>query len=60
MSDLAEPLARLIDELKHLPGIGAKSAQRIAFHILRGSRDDAARLSQALLDAKDRIGLCVV
>jgi recombination protein RecR len=60
MSDLAEPLARLIDELKHLPGIGAKSAQRIAFHILRSSRDDAARLSQALLDAKDRIGLCVV
>jgi recombination protein RecR len=60
MSDLAEPLARLIEELKRLPGIGSKSAQRIAFHILRAGRDDAARLSQAVLDAKDRIGLCVV
>ena len=58
MNALAEPLARLIDELKRLPGIGSKSAQRIAFHILRAGREDAARLAQAILDAKDRIGLC--
>ena len=60
MSDLAEPMARLIDEFKRLPGIGQKSAQRIAFHILRSSREDAARLAQAVLDAKDRIRLCAV
>jgi recombination protein RecR len=60
MSDLAAPLARLIDELKRLPGIGPKSAQRIAFHLLRASRDDAARLAQAVLEAKDRIQLCAV
>ncbi len=60
MSDFAAPLARLIDEFKRLPGIGQKSAQRLAFHILRGTRDDAARLAQAVLEAKDRIGLCVV
>jgi recombination protein RecR len=60
MSDFAAPLARLIDEFKRLPGIGQKSAQRIAFHILRANREDAARLAQAVLEAKDRIGLCVV
>ena len=60
MSDFAEPLARLIEEFKRLPGIGQKSAQRIAFHILRGNREEAARLAQAVLDAKDRIGLCSV
>lgn len=60
MADFAEPLARLIDELKRLPGIGQKSAQRIAFHLLRASRDDAAKLATAVLDAKDKIGLCSV
>ena len=60
MSDFAAPMARLIDEFKRLPGIGQKSAQRIAFHILRASREDAARLAQALLEAKDRIQLCTV
>jgi len=43
MKDYAEPLARLIDELKRLPGIGQKSAQRIAFHLERASREDAER-----------------
>jgi recombination protein RecR len=58
MKDYAEPLARLIDELKRLPGIGQKSAQRIAFHLERSSREDAERLAHAILDAKDKIHLC--
>ena len=58
MKDFAEPLARLIDELKHLPGIGQKSAQRIAFHLERAPREDVERLATALLDAKDKIRLC--
>jgi len=60
MPDFAEPLARLIAEFKRLPGIGQKSAQRLAFHVLRASRDDAERLSQAVLDVKDKLGLCAV
>jgi recombination protein RecR len=58
MPDFAEPLARLITEFKRLPGIGQKSAQRIAFHVLRASKDDAARLAQAILDVKEKLGLC--
>lgn len=58
MPDFAAPLQRLIDELRRLPGIGQKSAQRIAFHVLRSPRDDAARLAQALLDVKDNLGIC--
>jgi recombination protein RecR len=58
MPDFAEPLARLIDQLKRLPGIGQKSAQRIAFHVLRAGREDAQNLAQALLDVKDKLGLC--
>jgi len=60
MSEYAAPLARLIDELKRLPGIGKKSAQRIAFHLDRASREDVQRLAEALLDAKDKIRLCSV
>ena len=60
MNDYAAPLARLIDELKHLPGIGQKSAQRIAFHLERAPREDVQRLADALLDAKDKIRLCSV
>lgn len=60
MPDFAEPLARLITEFKRLPGIGAKSAQRMAFAVLRSKRDDAERLAQALLDVKDKLGLCAV
>jgi recombination protein RecR len=58
MPDFAAPLQRLIDEFRRLPGIGQKSAQRLAFHVLRASRDDAARLSAALLDVKDNLGIC--
>ncbi|MGE5489417.1 MAG: recombination mediator RecR [bacterium] len=60
MPDFAEPLARLIQEFKRLPGVGQKSAQRMAFHVLRADREDAARLAQALLDVKDKLGLCEV
>ena len=60
MPDFAEPLARLITEFKRLPGIGQKSAQRIAFHVLRSGREDAERLARALLDVKDKLGLCRV
>jgi recombination protein RecR len=60
MPDFAEPLARLIQEFKRLPGIGQKSAQRLAFHVLRTPREDAERLSQAVLDVKDKLGICAV
>jgi recombination protein RecR len=59
MPEFAEPLARLIEECKRLPGIGQKSAQRIAFHLLRSPREDAQQLAQAILDVKDKLGLCV-
>ena len=58
MPDFAEPLARLINEFKHLPGVGQKSAQRLAFHVLRHGREDAERLAQALLDVKDKLTFC--
>lgn len=60
MPDFAEPLARLIQEIKRFPGIGQKSAQRIAFYILRSDREQVERLTQALLDVKDKLGLCSV
>jgi recombination protein RecR len=60
MPDFAEPLARLIQEFKRLPGIGQKSAQRIAFYILRTAREDAERLAQAVLDVKDKLGICAI
>lgn len=60
MGTFAAPLARLIDELKRLPGVGQKSAQRIAFHIERTGREQAEQLSQAILDVKDKIRLCTV
>jgi recombination protein RecR len=58
MPDFAAPLQRLIDEFRRLPGIGQKSAQRLAFHVLRTPRDDAQRLAAALLDVKDNLGIC--
>lgn len=58
MPDFAEPLARLIQEVKRLPGIGQKSAQRIAFHVLRAPREEVARLAAALVDVKEKLGLC--
>src|SRR3989475_9985432 len=58
MSKFAEPMARLIDELKKLPGVGSKSAQRLAFHILRSSDDDAEALATAVRDVKANLRLC--
>src|SRR5437588_11968568 len=58
MSRFAEPMARLIDELKKLPGVGSKSAQRLAFHILRSSDDDAQSLAGAIRDVKAQLHLC--
>ncbi|MCL5671846.1 MAG: recombination mediator RecR [Acidobacteria bacterium] len=58
MKEFTAPLGRLIDELKRLPGIGQKSAQRIAFYLERAPREDVQRLAEALLDAKDKIRLC--
>lgn len=60
MKDFAEPLAQLIDELKRLPGIGQKSAQRLAFHLQRTPREEAARLAEAILEVKDKIKLCSI
>jgi recombination protein RecR len=60
MPDFAEPLARLILEIKRLPGIGQKSAQRIAFHVLRAKREDVDRLIQALTDVKEKLGICTI
>ncbi len=55
-----EPITRLIEELQRLPGIGRKSAQRLAFHILRTPREDAERLCDAVRDVKDRVTYCSV
>jgi recombination protein RecR len=60
MSKFAEPMTRLIDELKKLPGIGSKSAQRLAFHILRSSDEDAEGLATAVRDVKANLRLCSV
>lgn len=56
----AEPLARLIEELSKMPTVGPKTAQRLAFYILRMAPEDAAKLSQAILDAKARIRYCSI
>ncbi|MGO9085305.1 MAG: recombination mediator RecR [Candidatus Sulfotelmatobacter sp.] len=58
MSKFAEPMSRLIDELKKLPGVGAKSAQRLAFHILRSTDEDAEALAAAVRDVKVNLRLC--
>ena len=58
MSRFAEPMARLIEELKKLPGIGSKNAQRLAFHILRSSAADAQALADAVRDVKAKLHLC--
>lgn len=54
----ARPLARLVGEFEKLPGIGPKSAQRLAFYVLRAPSDDARHLAEAILEVKDRIRLC--
>ncbi len=56
----AAPLERLIERLRKLPGVGAKSAQRLAFHILRGTRDDAQALAAAILEVKESLRLCSI
>lgn len=56
----AQPVSRLIDELSRLPGIGPKSASRLAYYLLRASREDAVALAEAILDVKERIRLCSV
>jgi recombination protein RecR len=58
MSSYARPLEVLIDELGRLPGIGPKSAQRIAFHLLSVDRTDVHRLSEALVDIKEKVSFC--
>ncbi len=60
MSRFAEPMARLIEELKKLPGIGSKSAQRLAFYILRSSNEDAESLAAAVRDVKANLRLCSI
>lgn len=60
MSKFAEPMARLIDELKKLPGIGGKTAQRLAFHILRASNEDAELLAEAIRQVKASLHLCSI
>jgi recombination protein RecR len=60
VSRYAEPMARLIEELKKLPGVGTKSAQRFAFHILRSSDEDAAALAEAVQGLKASLRLCSV
>lgn len=54
------PLVRLREEFQKLPGIGPRSAERLAFHVLRQPREEAARLAQAILDVKDKIIHCRV
>jgi recombination protein RecR len=57
---LAPPVQRLVTELAKLPGIGTRTAQRLAFHLLRASTEDAYALSDAIREVKDRITLCEV
>lgn len=60
MSRFAEPMARLIEELKKLPGVGSKTAQRFAFHILRSSDEDAGLLAEAVRQVKASLHLCSI
>jgi recombination protein RecR len=56
----AKPLARLVGEFEKLPGIGPKSAQRLAFHVLRSSEDDAKNLASAIAEIKSAIRFCAI
>jgi recombination protein RecR len=55
-----DPLARLVEQLQRLPGIGAKSAQRLAFHILKTPREDVDRLAEAMREVKEKITYCSI
>ena len=57
---LPESLQALVAELQRLPGIGAKSAQRLAFHLLKSPRENVDRLTQAIVTVKDRVAHCSV
>jgi recombination protein RecR len=57
---LPASLQHLIEQFKRLPGVGAKSAQRLAFHVLKTPREDAERLCDAIRDVKDRVTYCSV
>ena len=58
MAQLPEALEKLIQELSKLPGVGPKTAQRLAFHLLRSDARDAEQLAAAVVDVKTRIGFC--
>ncbi len=60
MKDLAEPIKRLVEELKHLPGVGQKTAVRLAFHLLRQPAEDVERLAQAIAEAKRNLRTCSI
>jgi recombination protein RecR len=60
VSSYAPPVQRLVTELSKLPGIGTRTAQRLAFHILRASTEDAVGLAEAIKEVKEKIGLCEV
>src|SRR5437764_2934436 len=60
MTVYAPPVQRLITELSKLPGVGGRTAQRLAFHLLRASDEDAFALAEAIKEVKERIGLCEV
>ena len=55
-----DPLTKLVEQLQRLPGIGAKGAQRLAFHLLKNPREDAERLCDAIRDVKERVTYCSV
>jgi len=57
---LPEPLARLVEQLQKLPGIGAKGAQRLAFHLLKNPREDAEHLCEAIRDVKEQVTYCSI
>jgi recombination protein RecR len=59
-SGAAAPVARLIEELHRLPGVGPKGAQRLAYHLLRASREEAQALAEAIVEVKEKIRLCAI
>jgi recombination protein RecR len=60
VNSLPDPLVRLVEQLQKLPGIGAKSAQRLAFHVLRTPREDVERLCDAMRDVKELVTYCSI
>ncbi|HXE45809.1 MAG TPA: recombination mediator RecR [Conexibacter sp.] len=60
MSSFSPPVQRLVTELGKLPGIGGRTAQRLAFHLLRADKEDALALADAIREVKERIGLCQI